>query len=1020
MLRILIFLLVVTSLSMPLAAQVSTQPIDGLRQKTVRLVAYVNCTAMPEPGKRIDSAVIIVRNDRIADIGKGLAIPQGADVRDLKGAWVYAGFIDPYVNLSAFGSAKPAEQRNFFDEDEGPSTPAPVGTHSWNQAVRPERKATDQLSISDDAAKEWQRLGITAAGVASHDGIFSGSAAVVIIRQGYSNRTVIRDDVYQTLSFVKGSSKTPYPSSLMGSIALLRQTFLDADWYGRAHDASSRNASLTIPETNVSLATLRSAVNAKTSFVCSNTDEHDILRWNAIAKEFSIPTIMVGSGREFRRLDVIAANKPDMIVRLTFPDAPDVRDARHASNVSLSELINWYWAADNARMLDSAGCRLAFTTDGLKDKSMFLSRVRACVDRGLDSSRALAALTTNAASLLGVAEHMGRIAPGYWANLVITSGNLFKDTTTIRNVVVAGKDEELASPALIDVRGNWTLSSSIFNRKVTMVITGSPESPSAVIKADSISIPSTFSVSGERVTFTLTLDSLGMRGTTRGLSSADSILMNVDLQLPDGTRAQVVMRRDSVLAVARQTPDTSRPDVRRPLPTFRPLEPFGLDSLPAQEAVILTNATVWTNTAAGVLKNATVKFSNGKIATVGAGAATAGGRVIDCTGMHITAGIIDEHSHIAIARGVNEGTHSVTTEVRIGDVLDPDDVNIYRQLAGGVTATHLLHGSANPMGGQLQFIKLRWGSVAEDLKVKGAVPTVKFALGENVKQANWGDKFTVRYPQTRMGVEQIMSDAFQAAKEYERDLKTADASKLPVRRDLQLDALVEIMRGKRNIHCHSYVQSEILMLMRLAESYGFKVHTFTHILEGYKVAKEMAAHGAMASSFADWWAYKFEVYDAIPQNPAIMHEQGVVTSINSDDAEMARRLNQEAAKSVKYGNVSEEDALKFVTLNPAKQMAAETHMGSIEAGKDADIVVWSGDPLSNMSRVERTFVDGRAYFSRDADARLRTRDRALRTFLEQEAMKSIGKGAPAARGGAAPRRLRHCDDIEDEVRTAHE
>ena len=388
--------------------------------------------------------------------------------------------------------------------------------------------------------------------------------------------------------------------------------------------------------------------------------------------------------------------------------------------------------------------------------------------------------------------------------------------------------------------------------------------------------------------------------------------------------------------------------------------------------------------------------------------------------MHITAGVIDEHSHIAIARGVNEGTHAVTTEVRIGDVLDPDDVNIYRQLAGGVTASHLLHGSANPMGGQLQFIKLRWGSVAEDLKVKDAVPTVKFALGENVKQANWGDKYTVRYPQTRMGVEQIMSDAFQAAKEYERDMKTADASKLPVRRDLQLDALVEIMRGKRNIHCHSYVQSEILMLMRLAESYGFKVHTFTHILEGYKVAKEMAAHGAMASSFADWWAYKFEVYDAIPQNPAIMHEQGVVTSINSDDAEMARRLNQEAAKSIKYGGVSEEDALKFVTLNAAKQMATESRMGTIEAGKDADIVVWTGNPLSNMSRVERTFVDGRAYFSRETDARLRTRDRALRSFLEQEAMKSIGKGAPAARGGAAPRRLRHCDDLEDEVRTAHD
>lgn len=1010
MLRILFFLLV----AVPLTAQVSTQPIDGLRQKTVRLVAYVNCTAIPEPGKRIDSAVIIVRNERIAEIGKGLAIPQGADVRDLKGAWVYAGFIDAYIDVAAFGGPKAPVQRNFFDEDEDPNTPPPVGTHYWNQAVRPERKATDQLTISADAAKDWHRLGITSAGVASHDGIFSGSAAVVLVRQGYTNRTMIRDDAYQTLSFAKGSSKTPYPSSLMGSIALLRQTFLDADWYARAHDASARNASLAVPETNISLATLRSAIASKTPFVCATSDEHDIMRWNAIAREFALPTIMRGSGREFRRLDAVTAIKPDIILPLTFPDAPDVRDPRYSSNVTLSDLINWYWAADNAHLLDSAGCRIAFTTDGLKDKSQFLSRVRACVERGLDSSNALAAMTTNPASILGMSERMGRIAPGYFANLVIATGNLFKSATTIRTVVVAGNEEELAAPALIDVRGNWTLSSSIFNRKVTMVVSGSAESPSAVIKADSIPIPSTFSVSGERVSFTLTLDTLGMRGTTRGLASADSILMNVDLQLPDGSSAQVVMRRDSVLAIVGQTPDTSRPDVRRPLPTFRPLEPFGLDSLPAQETVILTNATVWTNTSAGVLKNATVKIAGGIITAVGEGAAAAGGRVIDCTGMHITAGVIDEHSHIAIARGVNEGSHAVTTEVRIGDVVDPDDVNIYRQLAGGVTASHLLHGSANPMGGQLQFIKLRWGAIAEDLKVKDAIPTVKFALGENVKQSNWGDKAVVRYPQTRMGVEEIMRDAFQAAKEYERDMKTADASKLPVRRDLQLDALVEIMHGKRNIHCHSYVQSEILMLMRLTESFGFKVHTFTHILEGYKVAKEMAIHGAMASSFADWWAYKFEVYDAIPQNPAIMHEQGIITSVNSDDGEQARRLNQEAAKSIKYGGVSEEDALKFCTLNPAKQMAADAHMGSIEAGKDADLVVWSGNPLSNMSRVERTFVDGRAYFSRVADVRLRTRDRALRTFLEQEAMKTIGKGAPAAKGGAAPRRERHCEDIDEE------
>jgi imidazolonepropionase-like amidohydrolase len=291
---------------------------------------------------------------------------------------------------------------------------------------------------------------------------------------------------------------------------------------------------------------------------------------------------------------------------------------------------------------------------------------------------------------------------------------------------------------------------------------------------------------------------------------------------------------------------------------------------------------------------------------------------------------------------------------------------------------------------------------------------VKFALGENVKQANWGDRYTLRYPQTRMGVEQIMRDAFRTAREYERDLKANDPTK-PVRQDLQLDALVEIINSKRNIHCHSYVQSEILMLMRLAEEFGFRVHTFTHILEGYKVAQEMAKHGVGASSFADWWAYKMEVFDAIPESPSIMHDAGVNVSINSDDAEMARRLNQEAAKSVKYGNVAEIDAMKFVTINAAKQMAIEQRTGSLEIGKDGDVVVWTGHPLSNMSRVERTFVDGREYFSRTADAQLRDRDAALRRLLEQEAIKAISKGASTSRGGRGPRREYHCDTAEDEV-----
>jgi imidazolonepropionase-like amidohydrolase len=356
----------------------------------------------------------------------------------------------------------------------------------------------------------------------------------------------------------------------------------------------------------------------------------------------------------------------------------------------------------------------------------------------------------------------------------------------------------------------------------------------------------------------------------------------------------------------------------------------------------------------------------------------------------VTSGIIDEHNHIAISEGVNEGAEAASAEVRIGDVVTSEDINIYRQLSGGVTAAQLLHGSADPIGGQSALIKFRWGYTPEKMKIEGADGFIKFALGENVKQSNWGDKFTVRYPQTRMGVEQTYVNYFTKAREYENALK----AKKNVRRDLMLDALVEILNKKRFITCHSYVQSEINMLMHVADSFGFKVNTFTHILEGYKVADKMKAHGVNASTFSDWWAYKYEVIDAIPYNANILNKMGINTAINSDDAEMARRLNQEAAKTVKYGGTSEEDAWKMVTLNPAKMLHLDSHMGSIKVGKDADIVIWSDNPLSIYARVENTFVDGICFYDAQKDAQKREYIRTERARLTQKILDDKKGGAP--------------------------
>jgi len=373
-----------------------------------------------------------------------------------------------------------------------------------------------------------------------------------------------------------------------------------------------------------------------------------------------------------------------------------------------------------------------------------------------------------------------------------------------------------------------------------------------------------------------------------------------------------------------------------------------------------------------------------------------GALIIDAEGKHVTPGLIDCHAHIAIDRGVNESSQATTSEVRIGDVVDHTDISIYRQLAGGLTMSHLLHGSANPIGGQCQLIKMKWGHLPEDLKEKRAPGTIKFALGENVKQSNWGDQYTTRYPQTRMGVQEIIQDRFQAAadyqKEWDRYVTNPQKSRLiPPRRDLELDALQEVLNQERWVHCHSYRQDEILMLMRVFEKFGIHVGTFQHILEGYKVADTMAEHGAGGSAFSDWWAYKFEVYDAIPYAGTIMHEQDVLVSFNSDDAELARRMNTEAAKAVRYGGLSEEEALKFVTLNPAKQLFIDEHVGSLEPGKDGDFVVWSDHPLSTYAICEQTWIEGRKYFDLEEDRQLRQAVQEERAALIQQLLDDSSK-----------------------------
>jgi imidazolonepropionase-like amidohydrolase len=411
----------------------------------------------------------------------------------------------------------------------------------------------------------------------------------------------------------------------------------------------------------------------------------------------------------------------------------------------------------------------------------------------------------------------------------------------------------------------------------------------------------------------------------------------------------------------------------------------------AQDAVTaITNGKIMTVGPLGNIEKGTILIKGGKITAVGADVAVpAGATVIDAAGRVVTPGLIDAHSHTAIEDGVNECTNIVTAEVRVADVLDPRDINLYRELAGGVTSANVLHGSCNAIGGQNATIKLRYGAPSgEALLFQGAPPGIKFALGENPKFAGPGGAVK-RYPATRMGVEVSIRNAFLEAKAYKKEWDDYDAAvkaagaKKPAkgaaatpgptapRKDLQMEALKEVLEGKRLVHAHSYRADEILMLINVANEFGFKIATFQHVLEGYKVASEIAKHGAGGSTFSDWWAYKMEAYDAIPYNAAIMASHGVVVSLNSDSDELARRLYWEAAKTVRYGGVSEEEAFKMVTLNPAKQLRIDKWVGSIEVGKDADLAIFKSHPFAPDTRVEMTLVDGKVLFDRSKDVAAR-------------------------------------------------
>lgn len=979
-----------------------TFPINGINDTRSTFYAFIHARIVVDYQSVIGDGTVVIKNGAIHDVGMNIPIPAGSVIIDLKGKSIYPSFIDPYTDYGIpelKTKAKEGQGQQFLSNTKG--------AYDWNQAIRPEIDASKYFVSDSKKAELFRNAGIGTVMSLNKDGICRGTSMVVLLSDEKENLNILEGKVAQCFSFEKGSSTQDYPDSRMGAIALLRQTYYDATWYKQS----------TKREYNISLEAFNE--NQKYPSIFEVSDWQNVLRADKIGDEFNIQYIIKGSGYEYQRIEEIKKTGATFIIPVNYPETYDVSDPWDAINVSLSDMKHWELAPTNASQLEKAGIAFCFTTDGLKDKKDFMRNIRKALDNGLSEQSALKALTYTPAVMLNIQNKTGSIKKGMVANFIITSKSIFDKENVIFENWCNGKRYIIKNINAPDLRGYYTLF--LNNKKAAGIrVTGEMDAPQIFFDEDTNKTKGNISFAQEQ----LLLSYESKNAATKGLIKLNGYIDQATktwkgsgyLQNGQWTNWYTVF--DSTF-IATAKIDSAKKDTIKNGNLWLPNMAYGWEKLPTQKTVVIKNTTVWTNESDGNLINTDVLIKNGKIALVGKNINEPGAEVIDGTGKHLTAGIIDEHSHIAVSGAVNECTQSVTAEVRIADVIDCEDVNIYRQLAGGVTSSHLLHGSCNPVGGQTQLIKLRYGLSSEELKFANWPGFIKFALGENVKQSNAGDNNTSRYPQTRMGVEQTYYNAFTRALDYQKAIKsfnalsTADRLKAkPVRKDLELDALAEIINGKRFITCHSYVQSEINMLMHVADSFHFQVNTFTHILEGYKVADKMKAHGAGASSFSDWWAYKYEVYEAIPYNGKILHDVGVTVAYNSDDAEMARRLNQEAAKAVKYGGVSEQEAWKFVTLNPAKLLHVDDKVGSIKVGKDADVVLWSDNPLSIYAKVEHTFVDGICYYDKETDKLKQKAIADERARLIQKMTEAKNKGANAQPPSFKAYEEKHCTDIE--------
>lgn len=946
------------------------------------------------PGEIIEGGRVLIENGRVTDVGPSIEAPAHAVIFDASELTLYSGLIDGLSHRGISPSTRSADEVKRL-ADISPDTKEDVQSRTveaYRWLVHPSWRAEERLDPEKAELAKSRKGGFTTAHIASPSSILSGTSAIFSLSDGPRRRQIAKSDVAMHAAFVTRpsaedgprSGPRSYPTSTMGAVALMRQTFLDAGWHRDLIAWSQRNPQGERTPLDRDLEALWPALDGTQRVAFLANGENEIHRALNIAAEFRLKPMIIGGREAWRVVERLKQEQVPVILSAKWSEAPtppkgpmraveksttqaaeeEVADTTSAWSdrgpmfddawhdrawISRREFEEkrrlWGEEVDNALRLHEAGISFAFATFDLDDATEIHERLREAIRRGLPADVALGSLTKASADILGIADSAGRVARGVLANLTLATGPLFEKETKIRWTIIEGKAFRIEGKS-----------------------EGRDDKPGAHKKpdaedSDAASAPD----SADR-------NLIGTNDAAVAASASEST--------SSGAGASTSDEEDSDEALLTKRNKIEWPEY------FCEIEADRKPRIETDGDVMLRNATLLT-IEAGDLANTDLLIRDGKIAEIGEGMpARKGVMEIDLSGYCVTPGLIDPHSHICIRGGVNEGTMSATPEVRIRDVINHRDLSAWRALAGGTTCIHTMHGSANTIGGQNAVLRLKYGRPESEWHFREAPRTVKFALGENVKRSN-GSGRRSRFPATRMGVEAVLRRSLDAAVSYieaqeafKRDT-TARKDPRPVRRDLRLEALADVYHGDIWVHCHCYRADEVLRLLTVAEDYGFRIGVLQHILEGYRVIPEILRHGCSTSTFSDWWAYKIEAFNAIPHNAARLAQSGVVSTVNSDSAEVIRHLNLEAAKSLRFGGLTPNDALRLVTLNCAIQLGIDKQVGSLKVGKFADIAVFDGHPLDTYSRCVLTLIDGEAYFQHpDFDVASPPTPREIKTFAD--------------------------------------